>query len=113
MNLDFFEKLSNSIEKTVVDKKDRQENITEQEMELAQKLNAIEEYTVDRFEGNVAVLEDRNTGKIINEDINRLPKEIKEGTIVSKINGKYFVDEKLNKDIENRISKKMDDLWNN
>ncbi len=88
------------------------EKISQNEIELAQKLDAIEIFTVDRIEDDIAVLEDRITEEIINVNINELPNEIKTGDIVKKINGKYFIDEEETKSVEKRIEDKMNDLWN-
>ena len=86
--------------------------ITKEEVELAQKLDAIESYTVERIEDNIVVLEDRTTQDTINININELPNEIKTGDIIKKINGKYFIDEEETKSVEKRIEDKMNDLWN-
>jgi len=88
------------------------EKISQNEIELAQKLDAIEIFTVDRIEDNIVVLEDRITQEIINININELPNEIKTGDIIKKINGKYFIDEEETRTIEKRIEDKMNDLWN-
>ena len=86
--------------------------ITKEEVELAQKLDAIESFTVERIEDNIVVLEDRTSQDTINININELPNEIKTGDIIKKINGKYFIDEEETKSVEKRIEDKMNDLWN-
>ena len=88
------------------------DEISQDEIELAQKLDAIEIFTVDRIEDDVVVLEDRTTEEIINVNINELPNNIKTGDIIKKINGKYFIDEEETKSVEKRIHDKMNDLWN-
>ena len=85
--------------------------ITKEEVELAQKLDAIESFTVERIEDNIVVLEDRTSQDTINININELPNEIKTGDIIKKINGKYFIDEEETKSVEKRIEDKMNDLW--
>ena len=67
--------------------------------------------TVDRFEGDMAVLEDRKSNKMINVKRKDLPSDIKEGDILKIINGKYFIDKDFTQEISERIKKKMDDLW--
>lgn len=67
--------------------------------------------TVDRFEGDMAVLEDRKNNKMINVKREELPSDIKEGDILKMINGKYFIDRDFTQEISERIKKKMDDLW--
>lgn len=88
------------------------ENISENEIDLAQKLDAIEIFTVDRIEDGVIVLEDRNTGKMYDVNKDELPEHIKSGDIIKKINGKYFIDKLEKESIEKRIEDKMNDLWN-
>ena len=68
--------------------------------------------TVDRFEGDMAVLEDRKNNKMINVKREELPSDIKEGDILKMISGKYFIDRDFTQEISERIKKKMDDLWN-
>ena len=88
------------------------DEISQDEIELAQKLDAIEIFTVDRIEDNIVVLEDRVTEEIINVNLEELPNEIKPGDILKKVNGKYFIDEAETKNAEKRIEDKMNDLWN-
>lgn len=87
-------------------------NISEDELSLAQKLDAIKEYTVERFEENIVVLEDRKTQKMLNIEKNKLPNKIKEGDIIKEINGKFLKDEEKTEEVLERIKNKMDDLWN-
>ena len=89
----------------------KKNNISE-EMELAKKLDAIEEYSVDRFEGEYAVLENRKTNEIKNVKKDMLPENIKEGSILQYVNGKYTYNEELTKEETNKIRDKMNKLWN-
>lgn len=86
--------------------------INQEELELAKKLDAIEEFSIDRFEENIAVLENRKNGDIINVETNKLPGDIKEGDILKCINGKYIFDELKTQSEKERIQNKMNDLWN-
>lgn len=106
-------KLINEISKTMENNKNINSGsgINEDEIELAQKLDAIEEFTVDRFEENYVVLENRNTNEIINVNKNELPEGIDEGDILDKINGKYILDRNKTEEVSNRISDKMNNLW--
>ena len=88
------------------------DKISQDEIELAQKLDAIEIFTVDRIEEGIVVLENRTTQEITNISISELPNEIKTGDILKKVNGKYFIDEEETKSVEKRIEDKMNDLWN-
>ena len=66
-------------------------------------------YSVDRIEEDIVVLENRNTKEIINVDKNILPNNLKEGTILDYINGKYIINEeytnKIKKDIRNKFDR--------
>lgn len=88
------------------------DKISQDEIELAQKLDAIETFTVDRIEDDIVVLENRTTQEMININISELPNDIKTGDILKKVNGKYFIDEEETKSVGKRIENKMNDLWN-
>lgn len=75
--------------------------------------NEPKEYTVDRFEGNIAVCEDRETGEMVEFDRKNLPQNAREGGILKYSNGKFEQDSKLEQDVSERIKQKMDNLWNN
>lgn len=115
MNLNFFEKLENAVEKTLQNQKNIEnieiQEVDKEEIELAQKLDAIEEYIIDRFEGNIVVLEDRKTGKMKNIKKNIIPDNCKEGDVLKCINGKYFLDKKETNKKENEIKEKYNNLW--
>ncbi len=110
MNLNFLEELGKAVEKTINKERDIK-GIKKEEVELAQKLDAIEEYTIDRFEENMAVIEDRKTGKIKNISKEKLPIQSKEGDIIKCINGKYFLDIEETEKIEKDIQEKYNNLW--
>lgn len=78
--------------------------------QIAERLERMEEVlVVDRIEGNIAVCENRKTGKMQNIHRAELPKDIQEGNILKWQNGKYEID--TSKEIENRIEQKMKDVW--
>ena len=109
MDLEIF----NQIQEKVTDmKNDIKQNTTSEEMELAKKLDAIEEYSVDRFEGEYAILENRKTNEIKNVKRDMLPENIKEGSILQYVNGKYTYNEERTQEEVNRIQDKMNKLWN-
>ncbi len=109
MDLEIF----NDIQEKMTDMKNEiKQNNTSEEMELAKKLDAIEEYSVDRFEGEYVVLENRKTNEIKNVKKDMLPENIKEGSILQYVNGKYTYNEELTKEENNRIQDKMNKLWN-
>ena len=78
--------------------------------ELSERLEKMEEtLIVDRIEGNIAVCENRKTGKMKNISISDLPEDIKEGSILKWENGAYKI--YTSNDIEKRIEEKMKDAW--
>lgn len=116
MSFNFLEELGKSIKKTIEKETEKTklkkiDGIDENEVDLAQKLDAIEEYTIDRFEEDKVVLEDRKTGEIKNIEKAQIPKESKEGDILKCINGKFFVDKEETLNREKEIQNKFKDLW--
>lgn len=114
MDLGFFNEIGKSIADTAQNIAENllSQNIGKDELELAEKLDAIEEYSVDRFEDDIAVLEDRKTGKIKNIAQKDLPDNVEEGTILKCINGKFVIDEELTRNERDKIKEQMDNLWN-
>ena len=102
--------IENEVSREEINSKDV--NLSDDEIELANKLDAVESFTVDRIEENIVVLEDRKTNKMYDIEKNMLPEEIKSRDIIKKVNGKFFVDEIETQEVEERIQKKMNDLWN-
>ncbi len=87
-------------------------DIEQFQRELTNKLEEMEnKFTVDRFEGNIAVLENRDTGEMFNVNKDELPQEVKEGTILKLNNDKYEIDLEEQIKVENRIKDKMNKLW--
>ena len=76
MNL--FDRLEKNIQKTTKSEtvksiQKESDQLSQEEIELAIKLDAIEEFTIDRFEEDVVVLENRKTQEIINLKKEELP----------------------------------------
>lgn len=67
-------------------------------------------YTLDRFEGDFAVLEDRDSKKMLNIPISNIPSNAKEGDILKFTNGSYVIDPEETKVVSDRIRQKMDNL---
>lgn len=114
MNFNFLENIGKSIEKTISKQKEKNnkiDGIDNEEIELANKLDAIEEYTIDRFEENMAVIENSKTGETKNVKKEKIPQNAKEGSIIKCINDKYFLDEEKTKIVEKEIKEKYKDLW--
>ena len=121
MKFDFLDKLQEITKKTTEEliknnKSDiniqSNKNLSKDEIELAKKLDAIEEFSIDRFEGNIAIIENRKNQNKIEIEKEKLPKQVKEGDIIKKINGKYILDSEKTINEKNRIKDKMNDLWN-
>ena len=105
------ETIENTVEKASEINISKDSDIKNEEIELAQKLDAVEEFSIDRFEGDIAVLENRKTGKIEEIEKNKLPNGIKEGDILQKINGKYNIDKVKTQEVKNNIKDKMNKIW--
>ena len=43
--------------------------------------------------------------------VEKLPQEIKDGTVITEKNGHYEINKEKQKEIENRIEEKMKDVW--
>lgn len=87
-------------------------DINQFQREITNKLEEMEnKFTVDRFEGDIAVLENRDTGEMININKNELPQDAKEGSILKLNNKKYEIDMEEQKEVEKRIKDKMNKLW--
>ena len=56
--------------------------------------------------------EKHETKQIKNINIEELPEEIKDGTVLKCINGKFFLDKETEEEISKRIEEKMNRLWN-
>ena len=67
-------------------------------------------YTLDRFEGNFAILENRSTKKMTDIPISNIPSNAKEGDILKLSNGSYVIDYKETNIVSDRIRDKMDNL---
>ena len=84
--------------------------------EIESRLKNMQEekvYTIDRFEGDLAVCEDRETKEMINIKRKDLPEDSHEGSILKLKNGKFELNLEEDEEIEKRIKEKMDNLWNN
>lgn len=106
--------ISNDIEENDLNEQinfEENEMLREEEIQLAQKLDAVEEYSLDRFEEKIAVIENRKTGEIKNIPRDILPEYAKEGDIINCINGKYFINKQKTEEIETKIQEQFKNLW--
>lgn len=67
-------------------------------------------YTVDRFENEFAILENRNTRKTVNISIFKLPNNLKEGDILTISNGKFILNNEKTQSLQNDIQNRFDKL---
>lgn len=109
--MDLFDSLENIIEETINKNNEEIKKINIKNDQGARPFDQ-EEFTIDRFEEDMVVLENRKTGEMIDVNKEDLPDNLKEGTILKKINGKYFIDEKLNQEISEKLEDKLKDFWN-
>lgn len=68
-------------------------------------------FVVDRFEGNIAICENRKTQEMINVNLDDLPKDIKEGDVLIYKNNCYELDYDKRNEIEERIKEKLKNLF--
>lgn len=66
--------------------------------------------TIDRFEGNYAVVELENRN-VINVPKELLPIEACEGDVIYEENGVYYIDQEETERIKEDLHKLMDSLW--
>lgn len=74
-----------------------------------QKTNST--FSIDRFENNFAVCENRETGEMVNIPITNLPENAKEGSILKFENGKYILDIESTKKEQQEIKNLVDNLF--
>lgn len=67
-------------------------------------------FTVDRFENEFAVLENRSTRKTINISIFKLPNNLKEGDILIVSNGNFILKNEETQNIQNDIQSRFNKL---
>ena len=66
-----------------------------------------EELVIDRYEGNIAICEDRITRKIKEIPKENIEKGLKEGSVIKLVGSKYIQDKEKQEKIEKRIKEKM------
>lgn len=106
--MNFFENLGKRLEKNNQKEKHIEDDI---KLELAKKLDVIQEFSVDRVEEDKIVLENRKNGEIINVEKSKISQCVKEGDILKFINGRYILDKSRTEDETTRIKNKMNNLW--
>lgn len=105
MQLNLYKNIANEIKKI---------DVNEFINKIKERLEKMEEeLVIDRFEGNIAICEDRKTGKkkeILKEN---LEEGLKEGDIIKEEKGKYVHTQEIQEETEKKIKEKMNKLWNN
>jgi hypothetical protein len=69
-----------------------------------------QEYIVDRFEGDYAILETENS-TLINVNKNDIIGEVKEGDILVKKNNNYYIDKEKTEARKKEVNDIMKGLW--
>lgn len=70
-------------------------------------------YIIDRIEDNIAILENQETKKMIDININELPANIKEGNVLIYDNKKYYINANLEEERKKNILEKFQKLRKN
>lgn len=109
MNLDFLR--DNNLKRGHKEKEDeiKKDGIENFIQELKDTLE-VKYYTIDRFEGDIAVCQDRETKEILNISKNNLPKDIEEGQILKLKNNSFEIDYDKTEEAQNRVKNKFDRL---
>ena len=80
--------------------------------ELKQHLeNSIVTFSIDRFEENFAICENRQTGEFIHIPIDLLPPNCSKGSIIKFIDNKYVLDTESTTHEQEEIKKLVDNLF--
>ena len=110
MNIDFLNNIQENIEKKFETlKEDISDNLID---EASKKLGLDnEEFSLDRFEENRAILENRKTNEMIEVDRHRIPKDAKEGDILKFIDNEFKIDMELTNQKSEEIKEKMNKIW--
>ena len=108
------ESLNNELDDKLEDTEEKHELIQDFINEIQERIEqekAKMVLVVDRFEGDIAVCEDRETEEITNIDKSELPEDVHEGDVLRFNNDKYEIDEEMRKEIEERIKRKIRNLF--
>lgn len=103
MNLNILQEIGVHIKNEFLDK-----FIEKLEIHLDNKNINNQLFSLDRFEGNFAVLENCNSQEMLSIDISKLPINVKEGDILKLENGTYIIDEDATKNMNNSIRNKIE-----
>lgn len=79
--------------------------------ELNNHINTIV-YSIDRFEGEFAICENKQTGEMITIKKDLLPEDAQEGSIIKFENGTYILDISETKNKQKEIQNMVNNLFN-
>lgn len=103
MQLNLFQNIANEMKKI---------EITTFMEEISERLKQMEEeLVIDRFEGDVAICEDRKTGEKKEIRKEQLEEGMREGSVIKKENGRYVQMKERQKEIQERIEEKIKQIW--
>lgn len=101
------------------------ENNIENDVQVDKKRSLIQEFinsiklklekekilVIDRFEDDIAVCENRNTGEMLNIEKSKLPEDVKEKDVIILKNNNYEISKEEKEKIEDRIKNKVQNLF--
>ncbi len=79
--------------------------------ELKESIEKSIQFSIDKFEGEFAVCENKETNEIINIRKSLLPKNCKEGDIIKLENGVYIIDKISTENAHKEIKNLVDNLF--
>lgn len=79
---------------------------------FSKELNKGLTYSIDRFEGEFAVCENRQTGEMVNIKKSLLPEGVKAGSIIKFENGNYVLDFEKTQEKQTEIKNMVNNLFN-
>lgn len=79
--------------------------------ELKKSIEKISHFSIDRFEGEFAICENKETNEMININRSLLPINCKEGDIIKLENGVYIIDESTTKAEQEEIKNMVNNLF--
>lgn len=107
MNLDFFNNLNKKENSNLNDfVSDLHEFLTHN----VSTFDNGDTFTIDRFEKNNVIIENRATGKMLTISVDKIPNNVKEGDILIFLNGEFQFNSDKTKSISDRIQNKFNKL---
>lgn len=79
--------------------------------ELKKSIEKKSQFSIDRFEGDFAICENKETNEIINIHRSLIPENCKEGDILKLENGVYIIDKVSTNTEQNEIKSMVNNLF--